>query len=132
MSPYLNQIRLDLDAVRGQLQHPSATPGASSEIIGHLEAAVRGLEGWIREFPSAAGNRAAARGDLLNLQDQLRQLQPLFENARKLQAGWYQLAIPEDVSAAVGYDISGAEARGTSPRHGGTIARPGATIDEAG
>lgn len=121
----LLQIRQDLDAVRARLLRPSSSLDSSAQMIGHLESAVRGLEDWIRQFPASGGDRRIAVSGLTDLQTQLRQIEPLFENARKLQAGWYSLASAGDETGPIGYDGSGSPAQMAR-------AASAASIEEAG
>ncbi len=107
----LHRIREDLDAVRGHLLHPSTSPASSARMLEHLESAVRGLEDWIGQFPSSGADRESALAGVTGIQAQIRQIEPLFENARKLQAGWYRLAGPLDETGASAYDVTGAPAQ---------------------
>ena len=79
----LVRIREDLDLVRAHLMHPSSSGENCAQMVGHLESAVNGLEDWIRQLPASRADRKTDLRDVTDLQAQLREIEPLFENARK-------------------------------------------------
>lgn len=106
MSVPLEEVRGELDAVRAALLHPRA--GGAAELVDRLERVVQVFGDWMRAGPDADGadvNREAVE----EIAERLARLQPLFDNAYQLQAGWYRISVLE--SETSGYTNTGEATR---------------------
>lgn len=88
----LDRIHADLDCVRTLLQRPACADPA--EMLEHLRSAVEQLSVWTQPAVLEA-DRPEAR-DIEEIRDSLRQMQPLFDNARSLQTGLVELISVDD------------------------------------
>ncbi|BDC52473.1 hypothetical protein F183_A47880 [Bryobacterales bacterium F-183] len=97
----LERIHADLDSVRTLLQRPACSDPA--EMLEHLRSAVENLSVWT-QAAILEQERPEAQ-DIEEIRDSLRQMQPLFDNARSLQAGLVDLIAGDEW---VPYDNMGA------------------------
>lgn len=88
----LDRIHADLDCVRTLLQRPALADPA--EMLEHLRSAVEQLSVWT-QAAVLEEDRPEAR-DIEDLRDSLRQMQPLFDNASALQAGFAELITSDE------------------------------------
>lgn len=87
-------IRKDLAAIRGCLLRSG--PGDPREIAVRLRSVVDQFQSWADQGP-------VEKESVLEIQRELAEMQPLFENAYSLHSGWFALVDP----AVAQYDGSG-------------------------
>lgn len=88
----LDRIHAELDSVRSLLQRPASSDPA--EMLAHLRSAVEQLSIWT-ETASLEADRPEAR-DIEEIRASLQEMQPLFDNARDLQAGFADLVSTDE------------------------------------
>ena len=81
----LFSIRDDLSAIRGCLMR--AGPGDARELAERLRSVVHQFQHWTGEGP-------VEKESVMEIQRELAELRPLFENAYTLHSGWFALADP--------------------------------------